>query len=197
MFQVFSVCMTCRMILYTLLFSSLEKWYCLSLFCQGCWYFRNRIASLRLRQALTLVYFPSSVLSLLSGQKRWPSCLWFWVIWMLQLITPHQISLVRLSYAFLNVSLHQTHIFNVWIVSSHLPAASHWLVDLLCVQIVSRPPIFLFVRRKSQTGAGWCLRWRSLCHLSLNAPSLSQFTTITCICIHDISNTTARRASPR
>ncbi len=96
MFQVFSVCMTCRMMLYTLLFSSLEKWYCFSLFCQGCWYFRNRIASLRLRQALTLVYFPSSVLSLLSGQKRWPSCLWFWVIWMLRSITSHQISLVRL-----------------------------------------------------------------------------------------------------
>ncbi len=30
-----------------------------------------------------------------------------------------------ISKAFLNVSLHQTHIFNVWIVSGHLPAASH------------------------------------------------------------------------
>ncbi|KAL0183693.1 hypothetical protein M9458_019389, partial [Cirrhinus mrigala] len=61
---------------------------------------------------------------------------------------------------------------------------------------VSRPPIFLFVTRRLQTGAGWCLKWRSLCRLSLNAPSLSQFTTITCTFIQDISNSTARRASP-
>ncbi len=122
--------MTCRIMLYRQL---TRKLFCFSLFCQGCWYFRNRIASLRLSQALTVVYFPSSVLSLLSGQKRWPSCLWFWVIWMSRSITSHQISLVRLSYAFLNVSLHQMHIFNICIVSSCLPAASHWLVAFLCV----------------------------------------------------------------
>ncbi len=119
--------MTCRIMLYRQL---TRKLFCFSLFCQGCWYFRNRIASLRLSQALTLVYFPSSVLSLLSGQKRWPSCLWFWVIWMLRSITSHQISLVRISYAFLNVSASNAHfvLFQV----TNLQLLTDWLLSCVC-----------------------------------------------------------------
>lgn len=117
---------------------SCTHWCCFSQFCQRCWCFRNSIVSLRLRQALTLVILPSFVLSLLSGQKRWPSCLWFWVIWMSRLIASHQIWAVSLSYSHTSVSeCSERHMLSVWSGSGLIQRFLSLCVCRLCHALLS------------------------------------------------------------